>query len=210
MKLYPTLLLLACATFLSSCATNYKSINPQQHNYTFSTEKDSILMEYRYDLLRGKYRKKEKKSDVSLVAVKITNYSDRDLTFGRDIRISNNTGHELYLLDPEIVFKNLKQRPARYLTFLLFGLARFEVVQVNGDRDEIKNAGLFLGASLATANMLMASSSNSTFKTELTNYNLNGVSIKKGETAYGLVGLGTDIYSPLTLSVKTKAILEGN
>ncbi|WP_255592561.1 hypothetical protein [Marixanthomonas sp. SCSIO 43207] len=70
-------LLLISVTTLTSCASGYKMIEPKSINYVSRNENNGAKLEYKYDLLDKKYAKK----GVRLVAVKITNESDKDLMF---------------------------------------------------------------------------------------------------------------------------------
>lgn len=70
-------LLLISVITLTSCASGYKMIGPKSINYVSRNENNGAKLEYKYDLLDKKYAKK----GVRLVAVKITNESDKDLMF---------------------------------------------------------------------------------------------------------------------------------
>ena len=61
-------------SILNSCASGYQKINPKGINYVSKNIENNILLEYKYDLLQKKYKKKETKNEVKLIAVKITKY----------------------------------------------------------------------------------------------------------------------------------------
>jgi hypothetical protein len=61
--------------------------------------------------------------------------------------------------------------------------------------------GLVIGPGLAGGNMIAASSANKKFQTDLTTYNLNGMTIKKGETVSGLIGIRSDDYNSIKIKV---------
>jgi hypothetical protein len=58
---------------LTNCASGYKMIEPSSINYQSVKENDGLKFEYKYDLLKKKYAKKEEKKGIRIVAVKITN-----------------------------------------------------------------------------------------------------------------------------------------
>lgn len=51
--------LLVFAILLNSCASGYKKINPETLNYISKSFEGEILLEYKYDLLDKKYKKKK-------------------------------------------------------------------------------------------------------------------------------------------------------
>jgi hypothetical protein len=75
-------------------------------------------VKFEYNLLDKKYAKKEKKNGVKLISVRLTNNSDKDLMFGRDITLTYANGNKVYTLDNEQTFKLLKQKlPFIYSTY---------------------------------------------------------------------------------------------
>ncbi|QQY82697.1 hypothetical protein JJL45_01495 [Tamlana sp. s12] len=99
-------------SMLTNCASGYKEIQLKSINYISKNEDSDIILEYKYDLLDKKYAKKETKRGVKLVAVRITNNSEKDIIFGRDVKLGYVNGHELYVMDNNKVYKTLKQSPA--------------------------------------------------------------------------------------------------
>ncbi len=89
---------------LTSCASGYKMIEPKSINYVSTNETDNVKLEYKYDLLDKKYAKKELKKDVRLVAVKITNNSEKDIMFGGDTKLTYENGTEIYVMENDEVF----------------------------------------------------------------------------------------------------------
>jgi hypothetical protein len=201
--------LLVFTILLNSCASGYKKINPQTINYVSRSIESNILLEYKYDLLEKKYKKKETKNDIKLIAVKITNNTEKDIIFGKDFNLSYENGNEVSLIETEKLFKTIKQSPASYLWYLLLSPLQFysgTTTTSNGYYTETKPThtfpvGLILGPGLAGGNMIAASSANKNFKKELLEFDLNGKTIKKGETVYGLIGSNSNSYD----SIKVKA-----
>ncbi len=202
--------LLVFALLLNSCASGYHKINPKSLYYSSKSEVSNIVLEYRYDLLEKKYKKKETNNEVKLVAIKITNNSDKDFVFGKDVKLVYDTTNEAYIMDTDKTYKTIKQSPASYLWYLLLSPLQFysgTETTSNGYYTETKPAnsfpiGLILGPGIAGGNMLAASNANENFKKELTEYDLNGKIIKKGETAYGLVGLYSKNYDAIKLKIQ--------
>ncbi|WP_240905194.1 hypothetical protein [Flagellimonas oceani] len=153
-----------------------------------------------------KYEKKEEKNGVKLVAVKITNNSDRDIMFGKDVALEYENGNGVYIMENEKVFKTLKQSPASYLWYLLLTPLNLYTSKPgpNGLPVETSSTpiGLVLGPGIAGGNMIVAGSANKKLKTELLEYNISGTVIKKGETKYGLIGIRTDTYDALKLKIQ--------
>lgn len=210
MKLLKILFLLSAAALLNSCASGYKMIKPTTLNYISNNTSNGVTMEYKYNLLSKKYSKKESKKGIQLVAVKIKNSTEKDLVFGRDIKLSFENGNELYLLENEKTFKALKQSPASYLFYLLLSPINLYTTKTNayGAAEQTSSTpiGLILGPGLAAGNMIAASDANKKFKTELNNYNINGTIIKKGETAFGLISFPSDNYEAIKVTVDPEAV----
>ena len=202
--------LLTFAILLNSCASGYKKINPETVNYASKSFENKVLLEYKYDLLEKKYKKNETNNRIKLVAVKITNNSAKDLLFGRDLILSYENDHEISLLETAKLFKSVKQSPASYLWYLLLSPANLysgTTTTTNGYYPETKPAntfpvGLILGPGLAGGNMIAASSANKNFKNELVQFDLNGKTIKKGETVYGLVGFSSNSYDSIKIKLQ--------
>lgn len=181
-------------------------ISPKSINYLSSNKSDDVLLEYKYDLLHKKYAKKEEKKDLKLVAVKVTNNSDRDLTFGKDLKLTYENGSEIYILDNNSAFKMLKQSPASHLFYLLLTPVNLYTTKTNsyGLQEETSSTpiGLILGPGLAAGNMIAAGSANKKFNNEMLEYNINGKVIPKGETVYGLIGIKSESFNSIKVKVE--------
>ena len=111
MKLQTTFFLLVSLLVLTSCASGYKSINPKTLNYVSNNTNSGVKLEYQYNLLKNKkYSKKETKKGVKLIAIKVTNATEKDLVFGKDIKLSYENGKEIYILERENIFKTIVVR----------------------------------------------------------------------------------------------------
>lgn len=201
MKIIKITLLFITISILTNCASGYKMIEPKSINYVSTNENDNVKLEYKYDLLDKKYAKKELKKGVKLVAIKITNNSNKDLMFGKDAKLTYENGTEIFVMENEKVFTTLKQSPASYLWYLLLTPMNLYTAE-NGQQTSSTPIGLVVGPGLAGGNMIAAGSANKKFKTEILEYNINGTLIKKGETKYALIGIKADSYDSLKLKVE--------
>lgn len=205
MKLIKITLLFTAILSLTNCASKYNLIKPETINYLSSHEENNLKLEYKYNLLDKKYAKKESKRGVKLVAIKITNKTNNDLTIGHDAVLTYANGTEINVMDNETVFKTLKQSPATYLLYLL--LTPFNLYVTRTDSNNVSETsstpiGLILGPGIAGANMIVASSANKKFKTEMLDYNIHGTVIKKGDTKTGLIGIRAESFDSLKLKIK--------
>ncbi|RTY67714.1 hypothetical protein EKL97_12775 [Flavobacterium sp. LS1P28] len=206
MKLTTIIFLLSIVILLNSCASGYKPIQPASLNYISNNTLHGVTLEYKYDLLNKKYAKKETKKGLRLVAVKVKNNTEKDLVFGKDIKLNFESGNELYLLENEKTFKSLKQSPASYLFYLLLSPIQFFTTKTNSngmtEQTSSTPIGLIIGPGLALGNMIVASNANKKFKTELNDYSINGKIIKKGETVFGLITFQSDNYGAIKVRVE--------
>lgn len=190
---------------LNSCASRYQTIEPEQLMYNSINKEGEVSLEYKYDLLLKKYAKKEDKKNVRLVAVKITNNSDRDLVFGDDLRISYANDNTISLLERDKVFSSLRQKPATHLFYLLLSPLTFSTTTTNSQGyTQTSNsfpAGLIIGPTLAGANLFTAAGANKKFKNDLLEYDMRGKRIPRGTTVYGLVGMKADNYDALKIQI---------
>lgn len=204
MKLLKIGYLVAILLLLNSCASGYKMISPTNLNYNTNSSNNGVLLQYKYNLLDKKYAKKELKKGIKLVAVKITNNSDKDLIFGSDIKLHYEDGSELNIIENEKVFKSLKQNSATYLLYLLLTPVNFYTYETNasGFQETTSSTpiGLVLGPALTGGNIIAVSTANNKFKTELLDFEILGATIEKGKTLVGIIG----VKSAYSNSIKIK------
>ena len=168
------------------------------------------MLEYKYDLLEKKYKKNETKNNIKLIAVKITNNTDKEIVLNRDFKLSYENGNEISIINTEKLFKTIKQSPASYLWYLLLSPLQFSsgtTTTSNGSNTQTRPAnsfpvGLIVGPGLVGGNMIAASSANKHFKNELMQFDFNGKTIKSGETVYGLIGLNSNSYDSIKIMVQ--------
>lgn len=190
------------ALLLGSCASGYRPIQPQSINYANIPTDGEIQIAYRYDVLAAmgnkKLKKKEEKRGVNVVAVKITNNSDRPIKLGEDYNITAG-GRVISPLAPLATFSTLKQKPALHLLYLLLTTARLNV-NTDDPTDGIP-VGLAIGPGLAIGNLAVASGANKKFKTELITNDLISKTIPPNATVYGIIGMRNENYDPLGIQV---------
>lgn len=201
MKLLKFTLLFLSVLMLNSCASGYKMIQPDTLNYRSGGLENGVAFEYRYNVLQGKYAKKEVKKGIRVVAIRITNNTENDLVLGRDIRLVYENGSELYIMDNDAVFRNLKQGVATYLLYLLLTPLNL-YTSSDGQQTSSIPIGLALGPGIAGGNMIAAGSANKKFRTELLDYNITGTTIKKGETVHGLIGVRSESADAIKLKME--------
>ena len=61
--------------------------------------------------------------------------------------------------------------------------------------------GLVLGPSMAGGNIIASGSANKKFKMQLSEFDIMGAPIKKGETIYGLIPIKSGRFDALTLKI---------
>lgn len=196
-----TIGVLLCVFFLSSCASSYHLINPPSINYLSNSNDKSVILDYKYSLLPKKYAKKETKNNIKLIAVKLTNNSDRDLIFGKDIKLVYGNGSDVILIENERVYTALKQQSTYYLFYMLLTPAKFSSSS-NGQQTSSFPIGYAIGPGLTAINMIVAGTANSAFKKELVNYNIIGTVVKKGATVYGLVGINSTNFENIKVKIE--------
>lgn len=204
MNLKKIALLIVVVVLYASCASYYQTINPQTVNYLSKSEDQGVKLEYKYELLNKKYKKKELAKGVRLIAIKITNNSANDLVFGENVTLNYDNGSAIYVMDNDRVFTSLKQSPASYLWYLLLTPTNLYTTETeNGyqTQNTVFPIGLILGPGLTAGNMTAASTANKKFKSDLIRYNLNGLTIKQGQTVSGLIGIRSDDYNSIRIKV---------
>jgi len=199
-KLNQKAIILCISVLLSGCAMYYRPINPSKLNYKNINTQNGIELAYKYDVLQEsgnkKYSKKEFKSDINLVAIKITNNTDSTITIGDNVAFFSDSTL-LNPIEPITVNKVMQQSSTGYLLYLLFSPVN---IRYTSNNFSVKlSIGFLLGAGLTIGNMVIASTANKNFLKELKKYNLINKEIKAGETTYGIIGVNIGGYSPLTI-----------
>ncbi len=198
-KFLNSCLILALIFLFSGCAQSYYSLNPTKIAYTSSNNLEDITLNYRYDILneRGnkKISKKERKHNVKLVAVKITNNTDKVINIGNNAAFFSGNSMT-YPLDAISTKNSLKQSVTSHLLYLLLSPL---TLSVNGSNPF--PIGLILGPVISGGNMMNAASANKNLYKELVEYDILFRDILPGQTVFGLVGFRNLDYAPLTIKL---------
>ena len=190
---------------LTNCASGYKMIEPKTIDYNNSDKTGNVELEYKYNLLDKRYAKKEEKENVKLVAVRITNNSEKNLMFGENIKLTYENGSELYVFENQKAFEILQQDLSSFLYYLAFTPANVYKTETdtNGSEESgIIPIGLILGPTLTGVNMIVANAANKKFKEEILKYNINKTIIKSGERKSGLIAIRAISFDPLKLKIE--------
>jgi hypothetical protein len=196
-------LILLISLMISGCAASYKPIQPE--NLVFSSTENSagVKFGYRYEVLsfRGnrKSAKKESKKHIRVVALKIENNSTKTLKLGENLNLYSGDNN-IYPMQPETVFTQLRQTVPVYLLYALVVLNKTECDGMTGNC----NTSLIfpIGVPIALANMIVAGSANKHFLTELNQYNIVNKEIAPGAVVYALIGIPDTGFQPLKVEIK--------
>jgi hypothetical protein len=202
MNTQKTIFLALSVLMLSSCASRYKTINPETVNYGNITQDKNFSLSYKYGVLQNRYAKKESKKLIRLLAVKMSNNSGRDLVFGKDIKLKYTNNNDLTLVDGNLVYNEVKQGTLIYLLYLLLTPATLKTT-TNGIETNSIPIGYALGPGLTLGNMASAGTANGNFRKDLQKYMIeSGSVIKNGETRFGLVALRSDNYDTINVKIE--------
>jgi archaellum component FlaF (FlaF/FlaG flagellin family) len=192
-------LMLAFIFLFCGCAQSYYALNPPKVLYSTSNNLEDITLNYHYDILRDKgntkISKKERKHNVKLVAVKITNNTDKVINIGNNAAFFNGSTM-VFPMDAISTKNDLKQSVPSHLFYLLLTPL---TLSVNGSNPF--PIGLILGPVISGGNMLVAANANSNLYKELVQYDILYRDIQPGETVFGLVGFRNLDYVPLTIKL---------
>jgi hypothetical protein len=107
---------------LFGCAASYRPIEPETLVFSTTQNDSDVKFGYRYEVLsfkgNKKSAKKERKKNVRVVALKIENNTNKTLKLGESLSLFSGDNN-IYPMDPEIVFKQLRQTVPVYL-FICF------------------------------------------------------------------------------------------
>lgn len=204
MKLLKTGGIAVMVLLMNACAASYDRVHPEGLRYGSGNKTNDIHFEYKYNVLDGKYAKKELAKDVHLVAVKITNKSEKDLVFGKDIRLTYENGSAPVVMDKKKLYKSLRQKSENFLFYLLLTPMTFNTTSSTDGYVEETNStpiGLFIGPGISFGNMAFAGNANKKFKNDLNEFDIQGTTIAKGRTVFGLIGIRSSSYDALKIEV---------
>jgi hypothetical protein len=196
---------------MSSCASSYHAINPQNLHYVANEETSELSFSYRYNIMQEagnkKYAKKADKRGIELVAVKITNHTKQSLSFRDDIELYAGS-QSVYPMQPHLAHQQIKQNTPIYLLYGLLSFIRFYSVDASGNVSTFP-IGLLLGPGITGLNMATAASANKALKSELEKSDLLDRTIGPGETVHGIIALRNNTgFAPLRAEIKQNSLSE--
>jgi len=197
MNITKLLLILIVSLSITSCASSFRAIHPDQLEFINSTESQDVKLEYQYNLLEKNYAAKSKRKGEHLVAVKITNNSDRALSWNDNFTLNFENGNEVYKTGSEQLYNTLRQKPFSYIAYAPLALISVEVKR----NRTIIPAGLIAAIGIISSNGIKAKRANQLFKLNLDKYFLYDSVIQPGEVKYGFIGLKTENLSPLKFAI---------
>lgn len=185
--------LLFCVLLLSGCASSYRTVGPPHQPFQQESNNDPVQVGYRYNVLQetgnNKNARKAEKKGVQVVALRLTNTTDRTLVVGQDIQLYAGE-YPVTPLSYMRTYNSVRQKAPLYLLYLPLThmpvtIGYFPV-------------GLVIGPGVALGNMFYAKRSNKKLLADLREYKIDQLEIKPGETVYGLVGLRVNTRKPIT------------
>lgn len=207
-KIYSLALAFFTLSLLSGCAGSYHVLQPSKMAFTKATETPDITLEYHYNALteanNKKYYKKEIKHGLQLVMLKITNNSQADLEYNKNYQLYTGA-NVLSILPTPTVYTQLKQQVPLYLLYMLLTSVNLYTTSATTggtlQKSDTKTypIGLILGPGITAINMITASSANTKFKADLETNNIFNKVIKKGESAFVVVGINSTSFQPISI-----------
>ena len=178
--------------FLAGCSATYTSYTPSRVNYGNHHVSNGVEFSYTYDVLNtlgnSRYASYEKDEHINIIAVKVKNTRNEDISFTTDnlkLLIDNANKH---VMSPERVSDDMSQN---VWTYLLWSLVTLNI------NTETSSSTYPIGIPIALFNVIGSSSANSKFGDDLENYNIYNTKIKANETKYFFIGVQYTNYNPI-------------
>jgi len=199
-------------TLLMGCAASYKSLNTESIPYIKdNSSAANVFVEYHHNVLaearNKKYHKREINKGIQLVALKITNNTETDLEYNRNFQLYNGQT-VINVLPVNTVHSQLKQQSPLYLLYLLLSFMNVTTSSttttgstINSSDVHVYPIGLVVGPAIALGNLAVASSANKKFEAEMIGHSIFNRVIKKGETAYFIIGVNSTMFQPISLKL---------
>lgn len=176
----------------SNCASFYHTVNPDKISFppTINTT-EKLDLTYRYDVLKDAGNKKfvnnERKRNIKIVAIKLTNNTDTTINISKDVTFYCGASKVMLLNSIETKAKIQQTWPA-YSLYLIgcITLAPLDILVFGG---------------IGAGNMIVAGDANKKLLAELTKYDVTNKELKKGESIIGLIGFEALHSDPLTVKL---------
>lgn len=183
--------ILFCSFLISSCASSYKKLKPNEFNYFNKQENEQFDFAYQYGVLvnskNKKYSKLEWKNNVMLVAIEFTNKTSKQINFS-DLKFYRNDTL-IELIKENQLKEQLKQKIGGYTFYSVPGILSLPGNLYN---QEI----IFIASSVLASgfNISLAANANKNLRHDLESYNLENKIIKPKEKVIGLIGVAFKHY----------------
>jgi hypothetical protein len=142
--------------------------------------------------------KKEIRHDLRVVGVELTNLTDHDIIFSKDIKVFMGESPIMPVI-PGVVKARIHQVAPMYLLYCL------GVVQYTKEEGENSQTWVLpVGVPIAIANMIVANGANQKFMKDLIRYDLSKKLIRSGETVYGIVSFNAKGSEPLRFQFRNE------
>ena len=191
----------------TSCAGSYTALRPERVPYQMAVATTGpVEFSYQYDALlqhghrNKKYAKKENKYGYHIVDVRLTNNTDRELNFSRDLTLFYGD-RPIMPVPAAQAAHDLRQGVLIYLLYLPLNVT---VGATLNPQTGQTSGGTFLptGPLIAAGNIVGAGTANTNLRREFEQYDLTNRVIKPGETVYGIVSLRETNVAPLRLELR--------
>lgn len=192
--------LTALLILFSSCASKYNPITIDNLNYR--TDKKGSDIEYAVntnvlmEFDNNKYANKALKKDVSIIAIELTNHTDKTLDLDRDLQFLSGN-NPINPVDMEVAHSLIKQPAGLYW---LWGLlwASFS----SCDNNDCSYIPIPIGLLIGGINSSKANKANGFFLDKLTQDDLLQKEVKSGETVRGLLCIKRNEMIGLSIQLK--------
>jgi len=200
-------LMLVSILLISSCAVSYRSINPETYNYPTPETEVGVQISYKYDVLRSsgnkRYAEKELKEGLQMIALQISNQTDKTIRLSRDFDLYVGDA-SVIPLDANVLSKRLKQKVWPYYFYLLMTPLTLTYTVTTPTTVESGSwpIGYALGPGLTLINVSKASNANRQLLNNLYETDIWDRDILKGETVSGLIGIQNRDVVPIHIRKK--------
>ena len=195
MKIIKSIIIFVFVLIFSSCASSFKTINPENQEFSHRIETKALTIEYNPNILEHSkntwFQKKADKKNISFIVGKFTNNSSDTLNLGENVifNIEKKSINESY--------SKLKQRPWTY--FLALISAGFTI------SSQGSSSGYFgfnpYALIYSIPNSIIATIANKKMKKELKKYDLKNITVPPNESKYGLISYNNKYSKSLNIEI---------
>jgi hypothetical protein len=178
--------------FFAGCARNYKLVNMETLSYQTNSFSDSIKVVCNaspmLETSNIRYQKYLTRLNITILAVKIQNLSNRPLPINASSIQLLNGGVPTDLLDPAIATKSIHQPGLLYLLWSLFYINVFETKTNGYGETETKRIAIIpIGAAIGLGNAMASANADMKFHQQMASQSLINKTIQPGGEAIGFL-----------------------